>query len=392
MDEHRRDVPLADIPARPAARVRRRRGSPVLPASGRRSHRARPRRLPQRPVPGHGRGRQHPDAAARADALSLEPEIVRPEGPRGGPRGDDRFAAVEAADPRAVSESHLSQRRRVRRRDDVAAPVPQAREEPESRRVRARRRARPCAVRALAVDQPRGRPRPQPHRAGADAPGRVHHRGAGARGEGHADPHCSVPRRDRSARRLRERVPAPAVPRSVRRRPSARLGRADDVRAAAAGSGRTRRRRGIAAVQRPAASGGARRDRPAQRRHPRARRRPGFPAVPVQPRRAQPPAAGVRVQAAAVCRRARPRVLAGHGPGRAREHPSAGPRRVGAAQRPRRHARRADAARRAHRVEQPRRDRVAAAPRIASGPEARLPTPGSTTSPTCRRCRSAPAK
>ena len=70
---------------------------------------------------------------------------------------------------------------------------------------------------------------------------------------------------------------------------------------------------------------------------------------------------------------------------------AAGPGRVGAAQRRRRDAGRADAAGRAHRVQQPRGDGAAAAPGIAAGAAGSRRTPGCATCPMCRRSRSAPA-
>ena len=64
----------------PAARLHRDRGPPVLRASRRRSHRARPRRGQQPALARNGGGRQHADAAAGAHAVSLEQEDLRPEG------------------------------------------------------------------------------------------------------------------------------------------------------------------------------------------------------------------------------------------------------------------------------------------------------------------------
>ena len=151
----------------PAARLHRDRGSPVLRASGRRSHRARPRGREERPRAGHGRGRQHADAAARPDALPVEQEDVRPQGSRGGARADDRRAAEQGAGARALSQSHLSERRRLRRRDDVAPPLRPAGQAAEPRRVRAHRRPRARAVDAVAVVEPRRRARAQPRRLDA---------------------------------------------------------------------------------------------------------------------------------------------------------------------------------------------------------------------------------
>ena len=75
---------------------------------------------------------------------------------------------------------------------------------------------------------------------GADARRRIHHGGAGAGGAARASSRSALSRRRNRAGRLREGLPASAVPRSVRRRPSARLGSPDDVRAGPAGDGGAR--------------------------------------------------------------------------------------------------------------------------------------------------------
>ena len=170
-------------------------------------------------------------------------------------------ALTKAADPRAVSQSHLPERRRLRRRNDVAASVQPARQDTEPRGMRADRRSRPRAIVAVAVDEPRRRDRAQPRRAGAHARGGLHHRGAGARRARDPHPHRALSRTDRSARRLRQGIPAPAVPRRVRRRSSAGLGSAHDVRAGTAGHGRARGGRRAAPLQSARAPGRAGRDR-----------------------------------------------------------------------------------------------------------------------------------
>ena len=96
--------------------------------------------------------------------------------------GAHRGAAHQAADSRALSQSHLPERRHLRRGGDVAARVRQARQGPVAGRERAHRRPGAGAGDAVAVVQPRRRDRAQPRRPGADARRRVHHRGAGARG------------------------------------------------------------------------------------------------------------------------------------------------------------------------------------------------------------------
>ena len=132
--------------------------------------------------------------------------------------------------------------------------------------------------------------------------------------------HSSLPRLAGRARRLRQGVPAPAVPRRIRRRPPARLERADDVRPGAAGDRRAGGRGRPAPFRPSGAPGGARGAGSANRRHPGAGRRPGLRAVAVQPRGAQPPAARLGVQAAALRGGARERLLARVGARRAGEH------------------------------------------------------------------------
>ena len=118
-----------------------------------------------------------------------------------------------------------------------------------------------------------GGTRAQPRRLDQDARGGLHHRGAGAGGATDEHPHPAVSRHERSARRLRQGVPASGVPRAVRRRPSAGLGGAHDVCADAAGCRRAGRAQRARAVQRARAPGGARRDRSAHGQHPGPRRR-----------------------------------------------------------------------------------------------------------------------
>ena len=115
------------------------------------------------------------------------------------------------------------------------------------------------------------------------------------------------------------------------------------------------------------AAGRAGRARPAHRQRPRAGRRPRLRAVGLQPRQPQPPPARVGLQAVRLRRGARTRPVAGVRAARARSPAAAGPRRMDAAQRPRRRARRAHAAGGAARVEQPGRGPPAAADGIPSG-------------------------
>ena len=283
------------------------------------------------------------------------------------------------ADPRAVSQSDLSERRRLRRRDDVAAPVRQAGEAADAGRERAHRRARASAGRRCRrgpISTARSPAATSCSRAcarrGSSPPAQE------AGGEARAPAHSSLPRRSQDARAgyakeyLRQRfrdefggdhppdwdVRTTFVPELQDDRPSGRS------RTACAASASRELQAALVALD------------PRDRRHPGAGRRPRLPAVAVQPRGAQPAAARLGVQAAALRRGARARLLAGVGARRAGEHRAAGTRGVVAAQRQRRDARRADAARRAARVEQPRRDAAAAAGRLASGAAAGVATSG----------------
>ncbi len=85
-------------------------------------------------------------------------------------------------------------------------------------------------------------------------------------------------------------------------------------------------RAGLAQVQRSGPAGGARRDRSQNRQPVGDRRGPRLPAVPVQPRQPQPPAAGIGLQAVPVRRRARKRLLAGVAHRRADDDRAAGTR------------------------------------------------------------------
>ncbi len=69
---------------------------------------------------------KHAHAAARAHAVPVEQAHAGAQGAGSRARAAARAGAVEEADPRAVSQSHLSERRRLRRRDDVAQPVRKA--------------------------------------------------------------------------------------------------------------------------------------------------------------------------------------------------------------------------------------------------------------------------
>ena len=111
------------------------RGPAFLVSPGHRPARPRTRRHSRCPDGRDARGRQHDHAAARADALSLDRAQRRPQGQGGGHCAAARRAAVEAADPRAVPEPRLSERRYLRRRTDGAERLRQARQRSDDRRV-----------------------------------------------------------------------------------------------------------------------------------------------------------------------------------------------------------------------------------------------------------------
>ena len=91
-------------------------------------------------------------------------------------RAADRGAALEEADPRVLSEPRVPERRRLRRRDDVGASVPEAGERGDAAGGGVHRRADSRAVGAVALVELRRRARAQPRRAGADARAGAHHR------------------------------------------------------------------------------------------------------------------------------------------------------------------------------------------------------------------------
>ena len=109
-------------------------------------------------------------------------------------------------------------------------------------RERAHRRPGAGAGGAVAVVEPRRRARAQPRRAGADARGGLHHRGRRSATPGARRSACGRTAATSDApARLRQGLPAPAVPRHVRRRPSARLAGRHHLRRGAAGGRRARR-------------------------------------------------------------------------------------------------------------------------------------------------------
>ena len=235
---------------------------------------------------------------------------------RGRHRDDDRGAPEQGGDPRAVPQSRVLERRGVRRRSDVTAPVPQEREQPDPAGSCADCRTASGAVGPLTVDQLRGRPRTQPCRVGADARAELHHvrTGGGGAPRTSADPAVSVP--GRSARGLGQGLPASAVPQRVRRRSSARLAGLHGVSAGASGcrgTGGGCRHRAPRSARRSAARSGARGDRSADGEYPGDGRRLQLSAQHVQPRHSISPSARIGLQAVCVCGGSFQRVHAGVG-------------------------------------------------------------------------------
>ena len=232
-------------------------------------------RLAERPRRGSHGGRQHADAAARADAVPLQQADLRAQGSGGGAGGDDRAGALQGSDPRAVSQSHLSERRRLRRRDDVAAICSASRRSADAAGGGADRRAHSRAVGAVALD-----------RISTVRVARSHVVLRRMRDEGFI-----TAEQEQAARRARVRDPS--VSRARRRRAGGyakeflrqqfrdRFGGDHppdwEVRTTfdpgAAGRGRARGRRGLAPVRRSRPAGGAGGDRSGDRRHPRDGRR-----------------------------------------------------------------------------------------------------------------------
>ena len=274
-----------------------------------------------------------------------------------------------------------------------AARLRQAGQGADDCRERAHRRPGPGAGHAVAVVEPRRRRRPQPRGAGADARRRVHHRrrrsSDARRAQFRVRPYQ---RQRRRTARLRQGLPAPALPRRVRRRPSARLARGHHLQ-----SWRCRTRR----KPRWRVGSAAWASRRCRRRSWRSIRRPATcwrwsAGATISGRRSTAPAAAGASRARPSSRSCSPRRSSA---GCRRCRSCSGLDRI-APQGPDEWTPRnvhddapdgAHAARGAARVGQPRGHLAAAAGGIGARAARGRRTRASTTCPTCRRWRSAPA-
>ena len=237
LDEQRQDVPVQPNLHLLQGRRHRGRGSPLLPASGHRSHW--PDAEPSSTTSGaRASGRQHDHTAAGAHAVSLEHAHLRTQGQGSRPVGDAGDLPLEAGDSPALHEPHLPRQRDLRRRGDVAADVRETGGRSHAGRGRSAggRHSRTRVV--FTVESTRARACAKLHRAAAHARGREDHGRAGSKRRG--------------ARRLRVRpASSPANGRHRyakeflrqqfreldRRRQPAGLESPDDVRAGSAGRG-----------------------------------------------------------------------------------------------------------------------------------------------------------
>ncbi len=249
----------------------------------------------------------------------------------------------------------------------------------DARRGGAHRRASSARRRLLAVEPLRRGAPAQLRRAAADARGREDHRGAGdrrrARERIRIQPPPSVVER---AARLRQGVPAAAVPQHLRRRQPARLEGADDLRARAAG--RRRRRPCATACAGSACAACRRRSSPSTRRPATCCAMVGGSDFAVTPfnravrSRRQPGSAFKPFVYAAALERGPVAGLVDHRSAAGRDPGARG--RLDSARRAASAAGRDDAARGAARVEQRRRRPAAAAGRHAAGAAAGAATSG----------------
>ena len=236
------------------------RGSPLLPASRHRSDRADARRRSTtcaRATARRAAARSRSSSRARCSSRTRRTYGRKAQGSGAG--GDARDLSQQEGDPRALPESRLPERRHLRRRDDVARRCSEAGVAADARRGGADRRHHPRPGVVLAVDALRRRAPAQLRRAAADARGKEDHGRAGAGGARRANSHPAAAVGLERAPRLREGIPAAAVPRHLRRRQPAGLEGPHDVRARDPGRGGSRRARRPAAPRRAGSAGGARR-------------------------------------------------------------------------------------------------------------------------------------
>ena len=193
--------------ARLPARGRRNRGSALLPASRHRSDRRRPRRLSRCPRRRRRRRREHADPAARPHAVSVEHPVVRPQSQGSRHRAAHRGPADQERDPRAVPQSRVPERGRLRRRDDVRASVSEAGPLAHAGGVGVHCRPSPRSGGAFPLVELRGCARAQRRGARGDARAGIHHAGSGSGREGCETRRCS--------HFVSPRTPAPDGPRNT---------------------------------------------------------------------------------------------------------------------------------------------------------------------------------
>ena len=206
--------------------------------------------------------------------------------------GRARAAAVEGADPRALSQRRVARPARVvrdpRRGRSGAAVLRQGHLQRLADRGGDDRRHHPVAAAALAVQQSRPRQRAPQRRPPRDGRQRVHQRRRRRARVARAAADRGARARSRGAVLRRLRQPGAAGPLQGVRRHRRRLHHARPAPAAGrAGRGARRadpRRRDPRQAEAPARAGGADRGRSAHRRDPGDGRRPLVQPVAVQPR------------------------------------------------------------------------------------------------------------
>ena len=316
LDEQRRDVPLRPDFHLPEGRGHRRRGSPLLPA------------IPGIDPIGLGRAvvLQPANATARR-AAAPSPSSWRARcscrtRKTYGRKAKEAALAVHARDlPQQDARSSQLYLNRVFLSGGVYGVETMSQKmlrKPASQLTLAEAALIAGIIRApatvLALEPLRRRAPAQLRRAAAHARGREDHRGAGAGGARGADPHPAAAVRVERAARLRQGIPAAAVPQHLRRRQPARL----------EGPARRSSRRCRTPPKRPCATGcagcgvprpagGARRDRSGDRQHPgdgrrvrlRRRRRSTAPCAAGASRARRSSRSSTPPRSSAGCRRCR---------------------------------------------------------------------------------------